>query len=104
MLTVTEGRVDLVILCLLLALLGMGSSSYCGFSMEGKRHWIMESMPMEEKDMEGLLVQEKPFYHHSGCGRILYFPGISVFFWHIRKSWFSPMQPCLLFANSLLWC
>ena len=48
----------------------------------------------------GTAGQEKPFYHHSGCGRILYFPGISVFFWHIRKSWFSPMQPCLLFANS----
>ncbi len=56
-----RGRVDLVILCLLLALLGMGCSSYCGFSMEGKRHWIMESMPMEEKDMEGLLVKRNLF-------------------------------------------
>ena len=29
--------------------------------MEGKRHWIMESMPMEEKDMEGLLVKRNLF-------------------------------------------
>lgn len=42
---------------ILLALVGMGCSSYCGYSMEGKRHWIMESTPMGEGGWDRFVVK-----------------------------------------------
>ncbi|MCQ2487545.1 MAG: hypothetical protein MJ129_06435 [Clostridia bacterium] len=37
------------IICFVVAL---GCTSYCAMSIEGKRHWIMETMPMDERIIE----------------------------------------------------
>ncbi|MDD6195092.1 MAG: hypothetical protein PUB19_09430 [Lachnospiraceae bacterium] len=35
----------------LCALIGMGCNTYCGLSMEGKQHWIMQTIPVDEKEI-----------------------------------------------------
>lgn len=45
-------RHDLLVMCIPFVLcffVGMSCTTYCSLSMEGKRHWIMETLPMEER-------------------------------------------------------
>ena len=54
----TRSVESFVVVCgILLALIGMGCSSYCGYSIEGKRHWIRESAPMGEGNLGKYIVK-----------------------------------------------
>lgn len=45
------GKVQWAVPFLLAALLGASCTTYCSFSIEGRRHWIVETMPVDERIM-----------------------------------------------------